>query len=82
MKNEIKKDEELSRLLDQFEVRMPKRLYEKPSKWQRFVQYLCSPTKDPLEEVSDSTTGFAFLRVFPLACGFVLAVIQAIVLMS
>lgn len=80
MKNEIKKDEELSRLLDQYEVRIPKKLYEKPSTWQRFVQYLCSPTKDPFEEVSNSSSGFTFLRLFPLACGFVLAVMQAILL--
>ena len=82
MKNDIKKDEELSRLLDQYEVRIPDKLYEKPSMWQRFVQYICSPTKDPFEEVSDSTAGFAFLRVFPLACGFVLAVIQAFILIG
>ena len=82
MKEDIKKDVDLARLLDQYEVRLPNKLREKPSRWSRFIHYICSPTKDPFEEVSNSTAGFAFLRLFPLAFGFVLAIAQAFILMS
>ena len=82
MKEEIKKEKELSRMLDRYEVRIPDKLREKPSPWLRFVNYICSPTKDPLEEVNETSFGFNFLRIAPLACGFVLAVIQAFMLVD
>ncbi|WP_042478066.1 hypothetical protein [Bacillus ndiopicus] len=77
LNKEWEKEEKLQRQLDQFEVQIPEKLAtHKKSRWDRFITYLGSPAKDPLEEWSSTTTGYAALRIMPLACGLVLAIMQ------
>lgn len=79
MKEDIKQDEELAKWLDHYDVQMPtKKLAIKQSPFQRFIHFLGSPAPDPLEKLSESTGGFHFLMLFPLAAGVFLAILQGI----
>lgn len=81
MKEEINKDEELAKWLAHYEVTVPtKKLAMKQTSYQRFIRYLGSPAKDPLENLADSTQGFHFLKLFPLAAYLFLAILQGIMM--
>lgn len=81
MKEDFKNEEELTNLLDTYKVDVPtKKLFVKQSAFNRFIRYLGSPAKDPLEKLSDSNNGYLFLKLFPLACGIFLAMVQILFL--
>ena len=82
MKEEFNSEDKLTNLLDAYKVEIPtKKLALKQSKYQRFIRYLTSPTKDPLEALTDSSNGYVFLKLFPLAFGLFLAIIQGFLLL-
>ena len=82
MKEEFKNEKELTKRLDAYKVDIPtKKLAIKQSAFDRFIRYLASPAKDPLEKLSDSSSGYMFLKLFPLACGIFLAVMQIVLFM-
>ncbi|MCT6923216.1 hypothetical protein [Metasolibacillus sp.] len=77
LNDEWKEEHELQRRLDQFDVQIPEKLVTyKKSRWDRFITYLGSPAKDPLEKWNSTSTGYTMLRIAPIICGFVLAVVQ------
>ena len=77
MKEEFKHEEQLTKILDQYDVNIPKeKLLIKQSPYQRFSRYLASPAQDPFEKLIESANGYNFLKLFPLAMGLVLAIIQ------
>ncbi|MGN7476334.1 hypothetical protein ACTHOQ_00650 [Solibacillus silvestris] len=81
MKEEFKNEEELKKMLDHYNVKIPiKKLADRQSAFNRFIRFLGSPAKDPLEKLSDSSNGYVFLKLFPLACGLFLAIMQIIFL--
>lgn len=81
MKEEIKQDEELTKWLDHYEVKIPmKKMTIKQTPFQRFIRFLGSPAPDPLEKLSESARGFHFLKLFPLAAGVFIAILQGILL--
>jgi len=81
MKEEFKKEIELSKQLDLYKVVIPKhKLNQKLNIYQRFIRYLASPTKDPLEQVTASSTGFLSFKILPLACGLLLALLQGVLI--
>ncbi|MBD8036348.1 hypothetical protein H9635_06290 [Solibacillus sp. A46] len=81
MKEDFKNEEELTNLLDTYKIDVPtKKLSVKQSPFNRFIRYLGSPAKDPLEKLSDSNNGYLFLKLFPLASGIFLAMIQILFL--
>ena len=80
MKEDFKEEKELTKLLNLYRVDIPKQLTEKLNIYQRFIRYLASPTKDPLEEITDSSKGYLFLKTFPLTGAFLLALLQGLFL--
>lgn len=80
MKEDVK-DEQLTNLLDRYEVTVPReKLLAKQTVYQRFIRYLASPAKDPLERWTEQASGFVLVKVIPIACGLLLAVLQGFLL--
>lgn len=81
MKEAFKEETELSKQLDQYEIAIPtEQLHKKRSHYERFIRYLASPTKDPLEHVTASSFGLLLLKVLPLPAGILLALLQGLLL--
>lgn len=77
LKDEFQQEEQLKKQLDKYEVQIPELSYQmKRSRWERFIQYLASPTKDPLEPICTSSVGFTSLRVVPIVCGIFVTIFQ------
>jgi len=77
LKNEFHKEQWLKDSLDQDKVEIPKQLITyKKSRWQRFIQYLASPTKDPLEPIYSSSVGYASLKLLPIVTAVFITILQ------
>lgn len=77
LKNEFHKEQWLKDSLDQDKVEIPKQLITyKKSRWQRFIQYLASPTKDPLEPIYSSSVGYTSLKIFPIVTAVFITILQ------
>ncbi|QDP99077.1 hypothetical protein FOH38_00130 [Lysinibacillus fusiformis] len=77
LKDEFHKESQLKNNFDQYEVELPKQLMRyKKSRWQRFIQYLVSPTKDPLEPICTSSVGFTLLKIVPLGAAIFMTILQ------
>lgn len=77
LKDEFHKEPQLKNSFDQYEVELPKQLLcYKKSRWQRFIQYLVSPTKDPLELICTSSVGFTLLKIVPLGTAIFMTILQ------
>ena len=82
MRDEFKEEKELANLLDAYKIDIPtKKLATKQSMFQRFIRYLGSPAKDPLEKLTDSKNSYVLTKVIPLACGLFLAILQGLLLL-
>lgn len=81
MNEEFKKEKELSNMLDSYKVDIPvAKLAQKQSTFQRFIRYLGSPTNDPFEKLTNQSSGYLFFKIFPVACGLFLAILQGFLL--
>jgi len=77
LKNEFHKEQWLKDSLDQDKVEIPKQLITyKKSRWQRFIQYLASPTKDPLEPICSSSVGYTSLKLLPIVTAVFITILQ------
>ena len=77
LKDEFQKEQWLKDSLDQDKVEIPKQLMTyKKSRWQRFLQYLASPTKDPLEPICTSSFGYTSLKVVPIVAAVFITILQ------
>ncbi|MFD1413108.1 hypothetical protein [Oceanobacillus jeddahense] len=77
LKDEFNKEDTLKKELDQFQVIIPEqKLRQKQTSWQRFIHYLASPAKDPLEKATVTLTGLNLTRMVPLALGVGVSIIQ------
>lgn len=77
LKDEFQQEKQLKKRLDKYEVQLPELSYQmKRSSWQRFIQYLASPTKDPLEPICTSFVGYTSLKVIPIVCGIFITIVQ------
>ncbi|AVK84671.1 hypothetical protein C3943_14390 [Lysinibacillus sp. B2A1] len=77
LKNEFHKEQWLKDSLDHDKVEIPKQLItHKKSRWQRFIQYLASPTKDPLEPICSSSVGYNSLKLLPIVTAVFITIIQ------
>ena len=77
LKDEFKKEDKLAKELDQFHVTVPEqKLMQKQTAWQRFIRYLASPAKDPLEKTTVTLTGLNLTRIVPLALGLGISIVQ------
>lgn len=83
MKDEFQQEKELMEQLNAYEVRIPKqKIAIKQTSWQRFIRYLASPTRDPLEKVTESARGVNLSRTVPLACGLFITIVQIVIIMN
>ncbi|MGE7692585.1 hypothetical protein ACQKNC_00500 [Lysinibacillus sp. NPDC094177] len=77
LKDEFQKEQWLKDSLDHDKVEIPKQLMTyKKSRWQRFLQYLASPTKDPLEPICTSSIGYTSLKIVPIVAAVFITILQ------
>ncbi|MBA4535981.1 hypothetical protein H1Z61_02215 [Bacillus aquiflavi] len=77
LKDEFTTEETLKKRLDEYTVVIPKeKLSMKQTRWQRFIRYVASPTKDPLETIHTTSTGLKLFRTIPLASAVFITAIQ------
>lgn len=80
LKDEFHREQQLKNSLDEYEVEIPKQLAQfKKSRWQRLIQYLASPTKDPLEPICSSSAGYTALKVLPIVTGIFITILQILI---
>lgn len=81
MKEDFKEETELSKQLDQYKITIPtEQLNKKQAHFERFLRYLASPTKDPLEHMTASSSGLFLLKVLPVPTVLLLALLQGMLL--
>lgn len=68
----------LSSKLDEYHVNVPD-FPMKRSKWDRFLRFLASPAKNPLEPIITSSDGMLLVKAGPLIAVAVLAIIQVLI---
>ncbi|MGE7910346.1 hypothetical protein [Lysinibacillus xylanilyticus] len=77
LKDEFQKEQWLKDSLDHDKLEIPQQLMTyKKSRWQRFLQYLASPTKDPLEPICTSSVGYTSLKVVPIVAAVFITILQ------
>ncbi|MEY9973115.1 hypothetical protein ABH966_003499 [Lysinibacillus sp. RC46] len=77
LKDEFQKEQWLKDSLDDDKVEIPQQLMKyKKSRWQRFLQYLASPTKDPLESICTSSVGYTSLKIVPIVAAVFITILQ------
>ncbi|MFJ7951089.1 hypothetical protein ACIQZG_06100 [Lysinibacillus sp. NPDC096418] len=80
LKDEFNNEPQLKNSLDEYEIEVPKQLtHFKKSRWQRFIHYLASPTKDPLEPICSSSIGYTSLKVIPIVTAIFITIIQLLI---
>ncbi|MEO4053085.1 hypothetical protein [Solibacillus sp. CAU 1738] len=80
LKDEFDKEPSLQKRLDEYEVKVPQSLaHFKTNRWLRFVEYLASPTKDPLEQVHSSSSGFTAMQIVPIASAVFITILQLLI---
>lgn len=81
MKEEFNEETKLSKQLDEYNITIPtERLHKKRSYYERFLHYLASPTKDPLEYMTASSSGLFLLKMLPVPAVLLLAFLQGTLL--
>ncbi|GAB0171558.1 hypothetical protein LSPCS325_49950 [Lysinibacillus sp. CTST325] len=79
LKDEFQKEQWLKDSLDDDKVQIPQQLMtHKKSRWQRFLQYLASPTKDPIEPICTSTIGYTSLKIVPIVAAVCITILQVL----
>lgn len=79
MKEIFKEEIEISKKLNQYKVDIStEKLNKKRLMYERFLHYLASPTKDPLENVTASASGLLSLKLLPIPCVIILAFFQGL----
>lgn len=71
------KDHHLRTKLDEYHVEIPE-FPMKPNKWERFINLLASPAKDPLDPFISTSTGLLLLKLVPILGTAVIALIQVL----
>ncbi|WP_416828235.1 hypothetical protein [Ectobacillus polymachus] len=70
------KDHYLCTKLDEYHVDIPD-FPMKYSRWERFINFLASPAKDPVDPFISTTDGVMLLKIVPIIGTAALALIQA-----
>jgi hypothetical protein len=70
------KDRHLCKKLDEYHLDIPD-FPMKSNKWERFINLLASPAKDPLDPLISTTGGLMLLKIAPIIGTVALALIQA-----
>jgi hypothetical protein len=72
------KDHYLRTKLEEYNVDIPN-FPMKPSRWERFINLLASPAKDPIDPFISTPNGLLLLKVVPLLGTAVFALIQVLI---
>jgi hypothetical protein len=72
------KEHYLCTKLDEYHVDIPD-FPMKPSRWERFINLLASPAKDPLDPLISTTDGLMLLKIAPIIGTATLALVQALI---
>jgi len=70
------KDRHLCTKLDEYHIDIPD-FPMKSNRWERFINLLASPAKDPLDPLISTTGGLMLLKIAPIIGTVALALIQA-----
>ncbi|KAA9021058.1 hypothetical protein [Niallia endozanthoxylica] len=74
------KDQHLRTKLDEYHVDIPD-FPMKPKRWERFINFLASPAKDPLDPLISSSHGILLLKIAPVIGTAAFAIIQMFILL-
>jgi hypothetical protein len=72
------KEHYLCNKLDEYHVDIPD-FPMKSSRWERFINLLASPAKDPLDPLISTTDGLMLLKIAPIIGTATLALVQALI---
>jgi hypothetical protein len=72
------KDHHLCTKLDEYHIDIPD-FPMKSNRWERFINLLASPAKDPLDPLISTTGGLMLLKIAPIIGTATLALIQALI---
>jgi hypothetical protein len=72
------KDHHLRTKLEEYHVDIPDFPME-PSRWERFINLLASPAKDPLDPLISTSNGLLLLKLVPIMGTAAFALIQALI---
>lgn len=78
-KKPMKNDDNLRKKLDEYHVSIPD-FPMKPSKWERLINFLASPAKNPFEPLTSTWNGIFALKYVPLMGAAVLTSIQLLII--
>lgn len=74
------KEQFLRSKLDEYHVNVPEfTRKEKRQKWERVIHFLASPTNNPIDSYTTTTTGIMFLKISPIVGAGVLGLLQILV---
>lgn len=74
----FKKDHHLRTKLDEYHVDIPD-FQMKPSRWERFINLLASPAKDPLDPLLSTSNGLLLVKLVPIMGTAAFALIQVLI---
>lgn len=73
----FKKELHLRKKLDEYHVEIPDfQMKPKGKKWERLINFLASPAKDPIEPLISTAAGVAVLKLAPLMGMAAISIIQ------
>ncbi|MCM3439808.1 hypothetical protein AB3Z07_22745 [Metabacillus halosaccharovorans] len=80
MRQDLNKDHHLRKRLDEYHVNIPD-FPMKPNRWERFIHFLASPTKDPLDPLISTPNGLLVLKLVPIIGTTAIALIQVLLIL-
>ena len=75
----LKKEENLRIKLDEYEINMPE-FSVRSGRWEKFIYFLVSPTKNPLESFMTTTRKLTMVKIVPIVVTIAITFIQFLVL--
>ncbi len=76
----FEKEQFLRAKLDEYHVEVPEFPQKgKKQQWERFIYFLASPTNNPIESYTATTTGVIFLKISPIIGAGLLGILQILV---
>lgn len=80
MRQDLNKDHHLRKRLDEYHVNIPD-FPMKPNRWERFIHFLASPAKDPLDPLISTPNGLLVLKLVPIIGTTAIAFIQVLLIL-
>lgn len=68
-------EEKLKQLLDSYHVHVPEFPTDSPGRWQHLINWLASPSKNPIEPLIETSRSYSIAGTLPLLLALVIAVL-------